>query len=92
MVSVRGQSGSWSFGEFVPSSQFSDFAPVFAQWSLLMHAEPADGRLNPTVSERLRAAEYQIDALRASLVLDNPGERRQLRQLNIDRGLIEWKQ
>jgi len=56
-----------------------------------MHAEAADGRLSAIVSEKLRASEYELDALRASLVLDNPEERHQLRQLNIGGGLIEWK-
>ena len=89
MVSVRGHSGSWAFGEF--AAQFAAFAPVFANWSSLMHAEAAGGRLSATVSEKLRASESELDALRASLVLDNPEERHQLRQLNIDGELIEWK-
>jgi hypothetical protein len=91
VVTVRGHSGSWAFGEFAPSSQFAAFAPAFETWSLLMHAGSADGRLSATVSEKLRASEYELDALRASLVLDNPEERHHLRQLNIDGGLIEWK-
>jgi hypothetical protein len=91
-VSVRGHSGSWGFGEFAPSPQFAAFAPLFAKWSSLMHAEGVDGRLSATVSEELRASEYELDALRASLLLDNPKERHQLRQLNIDGRLIEWKQ
>jgi hypothetical protein len=44
------------------------------------------------VSEKLRASEYEMDALRASLVLEHPEERHQLRQLNIDGRLIEWKE
>ena len=91
VVSVRGHSGSWAFGEFVASPQFAAFAPVFANWSSLMHAEAADGRLSATASEKLRASEYELDALRATLVLEHPEARHQLRQLNIDGGLIEWK-
>src|SRR5688572_13926291 len=30
VVYVRGHSGSWAFGEFVPSPEFAAFAPVFA--------------------------------------------------------------
>ena len=91
VVSVRGHSGSWAFGEFAASPQFAAFAPLFAKWSSLMHAEAADGRLSATASEQMRASEYEIDALRASLVLEHPEARHQLRQLNIDGGLIEWK-
>lgn len=90
-VSVRGHSGSWTFGEFAPSPRFSDFARVFAQWSMLMHSNDSDERVNASVSEKLRDCEYEMDALRASLVLENPEERHQLRQLNIDGCLIEWK-
>ena len=92
VVTVRGHSGSWTFGEFAPSPQFSAFVGVFANWSLLMHSESADRRLSAAASEKLRASEYEMDALRASLVLDDPEERHRLRQLNIDGGLIEWKQ
>ena len=92
MVSVRGHSDSWTFGEFAPSPYFAGFARVFAQWSLLMHAKGTDGRLNATVLEKLRASEYEMDAVRASLVLERPEERHQLRQLNIDGRLIEWKE
>ena len=91
VVSVRGHSGSWAFGEFAASPQFAASAPVFANWSSLMHAEAADGRLSATVSEKLRASGYELYALRVSLVLDNPEERHQLRQLNIDGELIEWE-
>ena len=91
VVTVRGHSGSWAFGEFAASPQFAAFAPVFANWSSLMHAEAADGRLSATASDKLRASEYELDAIRATLVLENPEGRRQLRQLNIDGGLIEWK-
>jgi hypothetical protein len=92
-VSVRGRSDSWAFGEFAPSPHFSDFARVFAKWSLLMRAKDADGRVNATILEKLRTSEYEMDALRAALVLDqNPDETHQLRQLNIDGRLIEWKE
>ena len=92
VVSVLGHTGSWGFGEFTASAGFAEFAPVFARWSLLMHAEDASDRLNESVSQRLRASEYEMDAIRASLLIEQPEERHQLRQLNIDGGLIEWKE
>jgi hypothetical protein len=49
--------------------------------------------MNATVLKKLRASEYEMNALRASLVLDqHPDEGHQLRQLNIDGRLIEWKE
>jgi hypothetical protein len=92
LVSVRGRSGSWTFGEFTPSPPFSDFAPVFAHWSMLMHAENAGRAVDAELSEKLRAEEYRMDAIRASLLIDSPEERHQIRQLNIDGCLIEWKE
>jgi hypothetical protein len=91
-VCVRVHSGSWGFGEFSPSPQFADFAHIFANWSRLMHAENGNGPLSATVLEKLRDSEYEMDRIRASLVLENPEEQHQLRQLNIDGCLIEWKQ
>jgi|SRR6185437_1493958 len=91
-VRLRRHNGSWGFGEFVPNPEFSDFAPVFGRWSLLMHAEAEGERLSDAASEELRAAEYAMDTLRAMLRLETPEEWRLLRQLNIDGGLIEWKE
>jgi hypothetical protein len=90
-VALRGHDGSWGFGEFMPSPEFSAFAPVFGRWSLLMHAEGSD-RMSEAASDELRAAEYEIDAIRAALFLENMEEWRHLRQINIDGTLIEWKE
>jgi hypothetical protein len=91
-VLVRGNDGSWTFGEFTPGPEFSRFAAIFGRWSLLMHAESAAERLSEAASEELRLTEYEIDAIRAFLRLEEPDEHRHLRQLNIDGTLIEWKE
>jgi hypothetical protein len=83
-------SGSCAFGEF-GISPLAAFAPVFAKWALLMHSEADDGRLSTTVSDKSRASECEPDALRASLVLDNPEEQHQFGSLKVDGYLIEWK-
>ena len=54
VVTVRGHSGSWTFGEFAPSPQFSAFVGVFANWSLLLHSESADGRLSDSLGKAAR--------------------------------------
>ncbi len=90
-VIIQGWQGSWGYGEFKPGEGFSDFAPIFGSWSLLMHAD--DGaKLSPDAAEELRQAEYAIDSLRAQLFLPARNEWRSIRQVNIDGKLIEWKE
>jgi hypothetical protein len=91
-VSLLGHSGSWVFGEFIPSPGFFAFAQVYTRWSLLIHAESGRKRLNESASRKLRACEHEMDAIRASLLLDTPEEWRQCRQLNIEGSLIECKE
>jgi hypothetical protein len=92
LVKIRGWQASWGFGEFQPNDQFAEFAPIFGNWSLLMHADDDEQRLTPAASEELRRAECQMDALRALLLLGDTQEPRTLRQVNIDGNLIEWKE
>lgn len=91
-VVIRGWEGSWGFGEFAPREGFSDFAPIFGSWSLLMHADEDAAKLSPDAAEELRQAEYAIDSLRAKLFLPTRNEWRAIRQVNIDGKLIEWKE
>jgi len=91
-VEVRGTSDSWSWGYFQPEPAFEEFAPLFGIWSLLMHADEESRRLSRAASEELRVAECEIDAIRASLLLETSEDLRHLRQINIDGSLIEWKE
>jgi hypothetical protein len=95
-VRVTGWDSSWGFGEFSPGEGFSQFAPWFGAWSMVMHADPDDdaasGRLSRPVSAELRRVENQIDRIHARLFLVGPKEWRKISQLNIDGPLIEWKE
>ena len=90
-VRVRTFADSWGFGEFEPTGAFAEFAPLFGQWSLLLHAGHDEDRLNPAASEELRRAELAIDALRCKLLFADGDEVLDLTQLNIDGPLIDWK-
>jgi hypothetical protein len=88
-VVVRGSDASWAYGEFHPDEAFVGFAPIFGQWSLLMHAD--DDKLSSHASEELRRVEATLDALRARLHFPEKDEWLDLAQINIDGSLIEWK-
>ena len=91
-VLVHGWEGSWGFGQFQPNDQFTEFAMLFGRWSLLMHAADDEKHLPDAASEELRRAEYEIDALKAKLLLTETKEWRDVAQVNIDGSLIEWKE
>jgi hypothetical protein len=91
LVTVKGEDNSWHFGEFEPCEAFSTFAPLFGRWSLLMHADEDADRLSNAAADELREVEQAIDRVRARLRLFDTGEWRDLRQLNIDGELIDWK-
>jgi hypothetical protein len=90
-VTVKSLADSWGFGEFEPNGTFAEFAAIFGNWSLLMHADDGEKRLSEAASDELRAAEFAIDSLRAKLRLDSSGEWVDVAQLNIDGPLVEWK-
>ena len=91
-VTVRSFADSWGFGEFEPDAAFAEFAPLFGNWSLLIHADHDEDRLSPAASEELRRAELALDLrLRCKLVFDDDDEVLDLTQLNIDGPLIDWK-
>lgn len=89
-VVVKSRADSWGFGDFTPNAAFAEFAAIFGQWSLLMHADDDTPKLSAAASEELRAAEMAMDALKALLVLED-GEKLAVGQLNIDGPLVEWK-
>lgn len=90
-VELKTLADSWGFGEFTPNAAFSEFAAIFGNWSLLMHADDDQRQLSAAASEELRAAEYAIDSLRAKLFLEAQNQWVDLAQLNIDGPLVEWK-
>jgi hypothetical protein len=90
-VVVQGCEGSWSHGQFSAQQTFQKFAPLFGQWSLLMHADGAYEPLSRAASDALRRVEFRIDRLSAKLFFERTGKWVTCAQLNIDGPLIEWK-
>jgi len=90
-VVIHGSDNGWGFGHFTPNRNFSEFAPVYGTWALLMHADEDQEKLSEAASEELRQAEYAMDAIRAKLYMNQSGEWHSVRQVNIDGKLIEWK-
>ena len=90
-VNVRGLESSWGIGDFQPDEAFSAFAPVFGQWAMLMHEDP-ERQITPAASEELSAAERAMDSIRARLFFPDRDEWRDVRQINIDADLVEWKE
>lgn len=90
-VTVQSSADSWGFGQFEPAAGFTEFATLFGNWSLLMHADDGEDRLSSAASDELRRAEFAIDALQAQLHFDRTGDALDVGQLNIDGKLVEWK-
>lgn len=90
-VIVKSIADSWGFGDFEPESGFSEFAPIFAKWSLLMHADDDASTLSSAASHELRMTEYALDALKPKLLMITTNRWIDISQLNIDGQLIEWK-
>jgi hypothetical protein len=90
-VLIQRVGASWSHGQFVPDEAFAGFAPIFLQWSLLMHADGDGERLSEAARGSLRRAEFAIDRLHAKLHVPSRNEWVNCAQLNIDGSLIEWK-
>lgn len=90
IVHVQRREDSWAHGRFEPDEGFGEFAPLFGQWSLLIHADGED-RLSDAAGEELRRTEYEIDRIAAKLFFPLTSTWVRCAQVNIDGGLIEWK-
>ena len=82
---------SWHFGSFQPERAFSEFAALFGEWSLLLHADENEAKASREALEELSKIEMAIDALRAELVLPETEQHLAINQLNIDGDMIELK-
>jgi hypothetical protein len=91
-VNTTGWNTSWGFGEFIPNEAFSDFAPVFGAWSLLMHAEDDRDRLSRDTIEELAKAEAMLDSIKAQLEFVDEAVRVDVATLTIDGNQLEWKE
>lgn len=83
---------SWGFGQFQPADGFVEYAPYYGQWSLLMHADEGGQPLSREAAGELRAIEAKLDSIRARLHYPDENQWVDLTQVNIDGGLVEWKE
>jgi hypothetical protein len=90
-VEMSQSADSWYMGHFEPARAFSEFAALFGEWSLLLHADEDEPTLSSSASDELRKIERAIDALHAELVLKESGKHIRIDQLNIDGELVEMK-
>ncbi len=91
-VVVKQCDHSWTFGEFTPSPAFGEFAPLFGQWSLLMHADGEEEPLSPAAADELREAENALSRIHVKIFIPDTKEWRAPTEVNIDGELIEWKE
>lgn len=82
---------SWTYGRFTPNEAFEPFANLFGRWSLLMHEDEAEP-LHQATSAALADAERQMDALHVRVHFPTHGGWRDVRQINIDGAIVEWKE
>lgn len=89
-VKITGGKANWTLGHFTPNDVFSEFAPVFGRWSLLIHDDEEES-LSVAASEELRETEYAIDKIEAKLFFAADEVWVEISEVNIDGKLIEWK-
>jgi hypothetical protein len=82
----------WHFGDFTPAPAFSEFAPLYGQWSLLMHADDDRDLLSPAASEELRRTEIAMDRIQARIFVPAVDQWHTAVEINIDGPLIEWRE
>jgi hypothetical protein len=91
-VHAKGWTTSWGFGDFIPNEAFSDFAPIYGTWSLLMHAEDDRDRLSRETVEELSKAEAILDSIKAQLVFVDDEQTIDVATVTIDGNQLEWKE
>ncbi len=91
-VHARRWDTSWGFGEFCPSEAFSNYAPMYGMWSLLMHADDETAALSRDTIEELAKAEAMLASIRAQLVFVADQHRIDVAELTIDGDQLEWKE
>jgi hypothetical protein len=89
---IRGHDHGWYFGDFTPAPTFSEFAPFYGQWSLLMHADDDREQISPEASEELRRTEIAMDRIRARIFVPACEQWCDAVEINIDGPLIEWRE
>jgi hypothetical protein len=90
-VDLNRAADSWLFGDFSPNDAFSEFATLFGEWSLLLHADETDPQVSRAALDEMAKLERAMDALHAELLLPASGERVPVDQVNIDGRMVELK-
>jgi len=90
-IELNRYADSWLFGNFEPSRAFSEFATLFGEWSLLLHADENDPQVSRAALDEMAKLERAIDALHAELRLPGKGDLFPIDQINIDGQLVELK-
>ena len=91
-IDIHGWDGAWGFGDFNPAPAFEPFAPIYNEWSRLMHHPEAADQLTPAISDALRKVECAMYAIAAQIYVEEWRAWRQVGILTIDGRLIEWKE
>lgn len=91
-IDVRGWHGAWGFGDFSPNDAFAEFAPRFAHWAKLFHDADSSRQVSRQLAGDLRQAEYALYRIKGHIHLPEFDRWRTIALLNIDGGLIEWKE
>ena len=90
-VVVQGWDSSWTHARFTPGPGFSDFAAIYGRWSLFMH-EDEHAPLHESASAALADSEREMDSIHAKVFFEAEHLWHEIRQLNIDGELAEWKE
>jgi len=74
-IDIHRFADSWFFGDFHPTRDFSEFAALFGEWSLLLHADDNEPKVSRTALDELAKIERAIDALHAELIVPESGHK-----------------
>jgi len=91
-IDIRSWDGAWGFGDFHPNAAFAEFAPMYNEWSRLMHSPQVADRLTPEIADALRKIECAMYAIKAKIYVEELRQWRRIGILTIDGTLIEWKE
>jgi hypothetical protein len=91
-IAIHGWDGPWGFGDFDAAPGFASFAPLYREWSRLMHSPEVARRLTRPVAAALRKIESDLYAIAAKIYVQELKSWRQVGILTIDGTLIEWKE
>src|SRR3954465_5435151 len=69
-IDIHSWDGSWGFGDFHAAPAFASFAPLYNEWSRLMHSPEAADGLTPDIADALRKVECALYAIKAKIYIE----------------------